>query len=173
MIPFTSDLAWATLGAVPELLQTSCGSLTIGLDAQPGQSILIRGGTSSVGMATAVLARRLGMTVFSTTRIPDRADEIAQAHADIEAGRATGMLVVLPGLERQPGRSACGTPILDLAARHGQPPHRTHQRARSGGTHRASWPEPASGGTASSLGQSRSQARSEPEPKVLRVLEGQ
>lgn len=73
-VPFASDLDWAVLGAVPEMLQTSFGSLTIGLDAQPGQSILIRGGTSSVGMATAVLARRLGMTVFSTTRDPDRAD---------------------------------------------------------------------------------------------------
>lgn len=73
-IPFVSDLDWATLGAVPEMLQTSHGSLTVGLDAQPGQSILIRGGTSSVGMATAVLARRLGMTVFSTTRNPSRAD---------------------------------------------------------------------------------------------------
>jgi NADPH:quinone reductase-like Zn-dependent oxidoreductase len=75
-VPFTSDLAWATLGAVPEMLQTSYGSLTVGLDAQPGQSILIRGGTSSVGMATAVLARRLGMTVFATTRNPDRADAL-------------------------------------------------------------------------------------------------
>lgn len=71
-IPFTSDLDWAVIGAVPEMLQTSYGSLTIGLDARPGQSILIRGGTSSVGMATAVLARRLGMTVFSTTRDPER-----------------------------------------------------------------------------------------------------
>lgn len=73
-VPFTSDLDWATLGAVPEMLQTAYGSLTIGLDAQPGQSILIRGGTSSVGMATAVLAQRLGMSVLSTTRNPDRAD---------------------------------------------------------------------------------------------------
>ena len=73
-VAFASDLDWGTLGAVPEMLQTSYGSLTVGLDAQPGQSILIRGGTSSVGMATAVLARRLGMTVFSTTRDPDRAD---------------------------------------------------------------------------------------------------
>ena len=43
-VPFTSDLEWATLGAVPEILQTSYGSLTLGLDAQPGQSILIRRG---------------------------------------------------------------------------------------------------------------------------------
>jgi NADPH:quinone reductase-like Zn-dependent oxidoreductase len=77
-IPFTSDLDWATLGGVPEMLQTSYGSLTVGLDAHPGQSILIRGGTSSVGMATAVLAKRLGMTVLSTTRNPDRADVLRE-----------------------------------------------------------------------------------------------
>lgn len=74
VVPFTSNLDWATLGAVPEMLQTAHGSLTIGLDARAGQSILIRGGTSSIGMATAVLAKRLAMTVLSTTRNPDRAD---------------------------------------------------------------------------------------------------
>jgi NADPH2:quinone reductase len=68
VIPFTSDLEWATLGALPEMLQTAYGSLTVGLDAQPGQSILIRGGTSSVGMAAAVLAKQRKMTVLSTTR---------------------------------------------------------------------------------------------------------
>jgi NADPH:quinone reductase len=72
VIPFRSELDWATLGAVPEMLQTAYGSLTIGLDAQPGQSLLIRGGTSSVGMATAVLAKDRGLTVLSTTRRPDR-----------------------------------------------------------------------------------------------------
>jgi NADPH2:quinone reductase len=63
VIPFVSDLDWATLGAVPEMLQTSHGSLTIGLDARSGQSILIRGGTSSIGMATAVLAKQRSMIV--------------------------------------------------------------------------------------------------------------
>src|SRR3954462_11164440 len=60
VIAFTSDLDWVTLGAVPEMLQTANGALTVGLDARPGQSILIRGGTSSVGMATAVLAKQRG-----------------------------------------------------------------------------------------------------------------
>jgi NADPH:quinone reductase len=72
IIPFRSDLDWATLGAVPEMLQTAYGSLTIGLDTQPGQWLLIRGGTSSVGMATAVLAKERGLTVISTTRQLDR-----------------------------------------------------------------------------------------------------
>jgi NADPH2:quinone reductase len=68
VIPFASDLEWSILGAVPEMLQTAYGSLTVGLDAQPEQSMLIRGGTSSVGMAAAVLAKQRNMTVLSTTR---------------------------------------------------------------------------------------------------------
>ncbi len=70
VLPFDSDLDWATLGAVPEMLQTAHGSLTIGLDLVAGQSLLVRGGTSSVGMATAVLAKQRGATVLSTTRNP-------------------------------------------------------------------------------------------------------
>src|SRR5213595_652413 len=54
------------------MLQTAHGSLTVGLDAQPGQTLLIRGGTSSVGMAAAILAKDRGLTVLSTTRQPDR-----------------------------------------------------------------------------------------------------
>jgi NADPH:quinone reductase len=82
IIPFQSELDWATLGAVPEMLQTAYGSLTIGLDAQPGQSLLIRGGTSSVGMAAAVLAKDRGLTVLSTTRRPDRAAVLQAIGAD-------------------------------------------------------------------------------------------
>ncbi|WP_081936755.1 zinc-binding alcohol dehydrogenase family protein [Mycolicibacterium llatzerense] len=82
VIPFTSTLDWATLGAVPEMLQTSNGSLTVGLDAQPGQSILIRGGTSSVGMTTAILAKGRGMTVLATTRNPDKSGALEQIGVD-------------------------------------------------------------------------------------------
>jgi NADPH2:quinone reductase len=68
VVPFTSDLPWEQLGAVPEMLQTAYGSLHVGVRAQPGESLLIRGGTSSIGLAVAVLAKRLGLTVYSTTR---------------------------------------------------------------------------------------------------------
>lgn len=82
VIPFNSDLDWAVIGAVPEMLQTSYGSLTTGLAAQPGQTILIRGGTSSIGMATTVLAKQRNMTVLSTTRNPDKAARLSGIGVD-------------------------------------------------------------------------------------------
>lgn len=82
VIAFHSQLDWALLGAVPEMLQTANGSLTLGLDAQAGQSLLIRGGTSSVGMAAAILAKDRGLTVLATTRRPERAAALKSIGVD-------------------------------------------------------------------------------------------
>jgi NADPH:quinone reductase-like Zn-dependent oxidoreductase len=82
IVPFRSDLDWTTLGAMPVMLETANGSLSTGLDAKEGQSLLIRGGTSSVGMAAAVLARRLGMRVLSTTRHESRAPALRDIGVD-------------------------------------------------------------------------------------------
>jgi NADPH:quinone reductase-like Zn-dependent oxidoreductase len=101
VIPFASDLAWSTLGAVPEMLQTAYGSLAVGLDAQPGQSILIRGGTSSVGMAAAVLAKRRGMIVLSTTRSSNKTaalTDIGVDHVLIDDGNVASQVhAIFPG----------------------------------------------------------------------------
>src|SRR5258706_1758930 len=64
------------------MLRTAHGSLTVGLDAQPGQSILIRGGTSSVGMAAAVLAKQRDMTVLSTTRNANKTAALTDVGVD-------------------------------------------------------------------------------------------
>lgn len=100
VIPFHSELPWELLGAVPEMLQTAHGSLILGLDAQPGQSLLVRGGTSSVGMAAAILAKRHGLTVVSTTRSPGKADrlrEIGVDHVVIDGGTvAPAVREILP-----------------------------------------------------------------------------
>ncbi|MGC4936631.1 zinc-binding alcohol dehydrogenase family protein [Kribbella sp. DT2] len=100
VIPVETTLDWATLGALPEMLQTAHGSLHTGLDIQPGQSILIRGGTSSVGTAAAVLAKEHGLTVFSTTRNPARLETLRSLGVDhplVDDGNiATQVRAVLP-----------------------------------------------------------------------------
>lgn len=83
VIPFDSDLPWGTLGAVPEMLQTAHGALNIGLNAQHGQTILIRGGTTSVGMMAAILAKRVGLTVLATTRNPTKVKALTDLGVDM------------------------------------------------------------------------------------------
>jgi NADPH:quinone reductase len=115
IVSFTSTLGWATLGAIPEMLQTAHGSLTVGLDARPGQSLLVRGGTSSVGMATAVLAKRLGMTVLATTRNPAKAAALTEAgvdHVVIDDGQVATQVRRLLGDGVDAALELVGTPTL-------------------------------------------------------------
>ncbi|MFC5153932.1 zinc-binding dehydrogenase [Streptomyces amakusaensis] len=82
VIPFSSALPWETLGALPETLQTAHGSLTTGLDLAAGQTLLIRGGTSALGLAAAALAGDLGATVLATTRSAERTAALAAHGVD-------------------------------------------------------------------------------------------
>jgi NADPH:quinone reductase-like Zn-dependent oxidoreductase len=101
VIAFRSGLDWATLGAIPEMVQTAHGSLTVGLDAGRGQTLLIRGGTSSVGMAAATLAKDRGLTVLSTTRQPERAaalEAIGVDHVLVDDGDVAAQArAIVPG----------------------------------------------------------------------------
>jgi NADPH:quinone reductase-like Zn-dependent oxidoreductase len=76
------QLPWEVLGAMPEMLQTSWGSLFRALRLQEGDRLLIRGGTTSVGMAAAAIARAHGVHVTSTTRRAERASLLREAGAD-------------------------------------------------------------------------------------------
>ena len=88
-----TELDWATLGALPEMVQTAHGSLHTSLGLQAGQTLLIRGGTTSVGLTAAILAKRLGAIVIATTRKPERETMLKANGADhvvIDDGRIEG-----------------------------------------------------------------------------------
>ncbi len=101
VVPFTSALDWAVLGTVPEMLQTAHGSLTTGVGVRPGDTLLVRGGTSSVGLASIVLAKMHGATVIATTRRADRADILrgtGAGHVVVDTGRiAEQVRAIVPG----------------------------------------------------------------------------
>jgi NADPH:quinone reductase-like Zn-dependent oxidoreductase len=75
----TPNVPWEILGAVPEMMQTAWGSLFSSLRLQKGDRLLIRGGTSSVGLAAAAIAKRHGAFVAATTRSADR-EEMLKAN---------------------------------------------------------------------------------------------
>ncbi len=77
-----TSLDWNIFGALPEMIQTAWGSLNSSLHLKAGQSLLIRGGTTSVGLAAAVLAKQQGATVAATTRKADRESMLKDNGAD-------------------------------------------------------------------------------------------
>jgi NADPH:quinone reductase-like Zn-dependent oxidoreductase len=81
VIPVETNLDWPRLGAIPESFGTAWGSLEkIGLQA--GESLLVRGGTSSVGMAAITIAKDRGVTVFATTRQEGKRSALEAAGVD-------------------------------------------------------------------------------------------
>ena len=77
-----TELPWETLGAIPAMLQTAWGSLFKSLRLEKGERLLVRGGTTSVGLAAAAIGKNHGAFVAATTRKPDRENLLRASGVD-------------------------------------------------------------------------------------------
>ncbi|MFL9998666.1 zinc-binding dehydrogenase [Paraburkholderia sediminicola] len=86
-------LSWEELAALPEAYLTAWGALEKGLAVEQGQTLLVRGGTSSVGLAAVTYAKALGLKVIATTRSPANVARLREMGADealVDRGEIAG-----------------------------------------------------------------------------------
>jgi len=75
-------LSWEDLAALPEAYLTIWGALDKSLRIQSGQTLLVRGATSSVGLAAIAYAKARGLKVIATTRSQANAARLKDMGAD-------------------------------------------------------------------------------------------
>lgn len=68
VFPLKTELDWADLAAIPESYAAAWSALFDHLRLNHGETLLIRGGTSTFGQAAINIASELGATVLATTR---------------------------------------------------------------------------------------------------------
>lgn len=134
LIALETTLPWEVLGALPETFVTAAGSLEH-LDLEAGATLLVRGATSSVGLACLELARARDVRVIATTRSEAKARRLSElgaagivlegegfperARAALPEGGADGAIDLIGGravLETlrllRPGATACNSGSL-------------------------------------------------------------
>lgn len=82
VLPVNTRLDWATFGAIPESYLTAYGSIMEEMEIKPGQNVLVRGGTSSVGMAAISILKDIGANIIATTRKTERTAALLKAGAN-------------------------------------------------------------------------------------------
>jgi NADPH:quinone reductase-like Zn-dependent oxidoreductase len=82
VVQIQSDLSYEKLAALPEAYLTVWGALDKNLKIKESESLLVRGATSSVGLAAITYAKARGLIVVATTRNPASAEALTTAGAD-------------------------------------------------------------------------------------------
>ncbi|MFC2151712.1 zinc-binding dehydrogenase [Bacteroidota bacterium] len=82
VMPVDTNLDWETFGALPETYFTAYGSIMEDMNVKFGDQVLVRGGTSSVGMAAISILKDLGAKIIATTRKEQRKEMLLKAGAN-------------------------------------------------------------------------------------------
>ncbi len=82
VVPVSTSLSWTDLVALPEVYATAWAGLHQNLGLVPGQTVLVRGATSSLGQAAVNVAAEGAATVIATTRQRSRADLLRDIGAE-------------------------------------------------------------------------------------------
>ncbi|WP_023602876.1 zinc-binding alcohol dehydrogenase family protein [Aliivibrio logei] len=77
-----SDIGFVQLASLPQLYLTIWGALDKTLNVQSGETLLIRGATSGLGLAGLVYAKARGLTVIATTRQASHVKRLTDLGAD-------------------------------------------------------------------------------------------
>jgi NADPH:quinone reductase len=77
-----TSLPWQELATLPLAYLTAWGALAASLEAKAGQTLLVRGGTTSVGLAGIAYAHAIGLNVLATTRCAAHVERLYRAGAD-------------------------------------------------------------------------------------------
>lgn len=77
-----TDLSWIELAAIPETYFTAYGSLSQCLLLKEGDTMLVRGATSTVGQAAIQLGKAMGATVIGACRRESSFDKLWKIGAD-------------------------------------------------------------------------------------------
>jgi NADPH2:quinone reductase len=102
-----SDLSWADLAAIPETYATAWTCLFRNLGIAKGQTLVIRGATSSFGQAAVNMAVNAGVKVIATTRNRER-------FPMLESLGASRVEVEVPDLSRRIVEAKKFDAVLDL-----------------------------------------------------------
>lgn len=97
-----SSLSWGDLAAIPETYATAWTCIFRNLELSRGQTLLVRGGTSSFGQAAINLAVNAGAKVIATTRNLDRAPmllELGVERVELEGPELSKRLPETKGID--------------------------------------------------------------------------
>src|SRR5262249_54469779 len=101
------DLPWADLAAIPETFATAWTCLFRNLEIARGQTLVIRGATSSFGQAAIKMAVNEGVRVITTTRKRERFGMLQEMGVERVEGEA-------PDLSKRTAEAKQLDAVLDL-----------------------------------------------------------